>query len=76
MYPALRLVIPETSLLRTTNGRNGKQLIEDERRRKKTRNCEEIERRAAKESEGISKNIERKTEKVGGKNEQVKTKIK
>jgi hypothetical protein len=65
MYPALRLVILESEppWLRTANGRNGKQLFEDKRRRTKTRNCEEIERRAAMESEGINKNKEGKTEK-------------
>jgi hypothetical protein len=75
MYLALRLVILETepSWLRTADSRNSKQLLEGERRRTKIRNCEENERRAAKESEERNKNIERESlENAGGINERMK----
>ena len=63
MYPALKLLIlvTETCWPRTANRRNRKQLLEDKRRRTRTRNSEESEREPAKESEGRNENIGRKT---------------
>jgi hypothetical protein len=63
MYPALKpvILVTEPSWLRTAGGRNRKQLLEDKRRRTRTRNSEESERKAAKKSEGRNKTIGRKT---------------